>query len=76
MGHFIKKGYSNRNRQDFDTYYSINGAVYAARFDYLKKRNDFLGPITYAYKMPKSRSVDIDDALDFCFAESIMRNNL
>ena len=41
-----------------------NGAVYAARTKHLRAGGDLVGPGTAAVEMPRSRSVDIDDALD------------
>lgn len=37
--------------------------------DYLHEYNGFLGPDTFAFKMPRDRSVDIDSDLDFKLAE-------
>lgn len=52
-------------RQDLPPAYTLNGAIYIAKVEWLLKFKNFLGPETVAYKMPKSRSIDIDNALDF-----------
>lgn len=52
-------------RQDLPPVYTLNGAIYIAKVEWLLKSKNFLGPETVAYKMPKSRSIDIDNALDF-----------
>lgn len=52
-------------RQDLPSVYTLNGAIYIANVEWLLKSRNFLGPETVAYKMPKSRSIDIDNALDF-----------
>jgi len=52
-------------RQDLPSVYTLNGAIYIAKVEWLLKSRNFLGPETVAYKMPKSRSIDIDNALDF-----------
>lgn len=52
-------------RQDLPPVYTLNGAIYIAKVEWVLKFRNFLGPETVAYKMPKSRSIDIDNALDF-----------
>lgn len=66
----------NMGRQKLPTYYRINGAIYMLRTDLLWQENlNLYGPKTYAYVMPKERSVDIDDELDFIMAETIMKRH-
>ena len=62
----------NKNRQDYEDIYLPNGAIYAADIDYLNKSDSFYTNDTIAYIMPKKRSIDIDDEIDFLFAESIL----
>lgn len=54
------------------TSYRINGAIYLTREDYIKRHKTFIGKRTFAYIMPKSRSVDIDDEFDFKLAEFLL----
>jgi len=55
-------------------YYYINGAVYIATAEWLKKQRTFYMPReTAMYIMPKYRSIDIDDEGDWEVAEKIMR---
>lgn len=56
-------------------YHILNGAVYLAYSTYLKKYKSFLGAKTFAYVMPPERSVDIDTALDFKFAQMLKNNS-
>lgn len=56
------------NRQAEARSFIPNGAVYILKKELLYKRT-YYSDKTYAYKMPKSRSVDIDDYMDFQFAE-------
>ena len=62
---FLRQEILNKRRQDLPIFYRLNGAIYIADMDYLHKYNGFFGPKTFAYKMPKNRSVDIDSDLDF-----------
>ncbi|TZE82175.1 cytidylyltransferase domain-containing protein [Calorimonas adulescens] len=73
MKDFIDKEVLDKNRQELKTYYRLNGAIYLAKWDYIKQCNSFYGDKTYAYIMPKERSVDVDDELDLKFAEFLMK---
>jgi CMP-N,N'-diacetyllegionaminic acid synthase len=52
-------------RQDLPIVCSLNGAVYAARTEWLRQHRSFLSPETVAYQMPFERSLDIDTENDF-----------
>lgn len=56
-----------------DRFYRLNGAIYLACCDYLKRKKAFMTGKTFAYVMPEERSLDIDDEMDFKFAEFIKR---
>jgi N-acylneuraminate cytidylyltransferase/CMP-N,N'-diacetyllegionaminic acid synthase len=74
MKHFLKPELINKNRQDIPIDYRINGAIYLAYSNYLKLQRTMFGEETYAYIMPRERSVDIDTELDFKFAEFILKS--
>jgi len=65
MKDFIRPQILNKRRQDLPRFYRLNGAIYLAETDYLRECNGFLGQDTYAYEMPKDRSIDIDTDIDF-----------
>lgn len=52
--------------------YVRNGSVYAATTASIREGN-IIGPICLAYEMPRERSVDINDPIDFEFAEFLMK---
>lgn len=60
-------------RQNLDTYYRLNGAIYIQKTELLMNNLDLYGPNSYAYVMSKIHSIDIDDAFDFMVAEAAMR---
>ena len=62
----------NRNRQELPQYYRINGAIYIAEIENYLVEKSFYERDSYAFKMPKERSVDIDSELDFLWAETIL----
>lgn len=72
MKDFISPEIINKRRQDLPVFYRLNGAIYLAETDYLSEQNSFFGPNTFAYKMPKERSVDIDSGLDFKLAQLLL----
>lgn len=74
MDHFDKEEYKNLPRQELPTFYRYNGAIYLIKSEELEKENIF-SEKCYAYIMPPERSIDIDSALDFLVAETIMKVN-
>ncbi len=62
-------------RQQLPVYYRINGAIYLVNTDFLMKRGNLYDKDSYAYIMPKERSVDIDSILDFLLVEAYLREN-
>lgn len=60
-------------RQELSTYYRLNGAIYIQTVDLLMQGGDLYGDKSYAYVMEKEHSVDIDDEMDFMFAEVMIR---
>jgi CMP-N,N'-diacetyllegionaminic acid synthase len=59
-------------RQDLPCTYQLNGALYVAKCSWLQANPKFITPQTYAYVMPQQRSIDIDDEVDFRFAELML----
>lgn len=60
-------------RQTLPTYYRVNGAIYISDTGEFIKNHNLYHEFGYAYVMEKSRSIDIDDILDFELAEIIMK---
>ena len=76
MNGFLDRA-ANAGRQKLPVYYRINGAIYMLKDSVLAHAETALyGEGTYAYIMPKQRSVDIDDAFDFTIAETIIKGGL
>lgn len=72
MDGFLSKA-TNVRRQKLDTYYRINGAIYMIDIQIILNRKEIYGERSYAYIMPKERSVDVDDLMDFKIAEMYMK---
>ena len=73
---FLKKvlNKSYTRKQDCPTVYEINGAIYIINTVSLYKRDTLIFDKTRKYVMDKRSSIDIDDLLDFKFAEFILDN--
>jgi len=70
MDKFIKAEIKGLRSQDLPMYYRLNGAIYLCKKEKLLIEKSFhLKQNTYAYIMEKEFSIDIDDKLDFDFAE-------
>lgn len=73
MKGFVKKEYRELPRQKMPAYYRVNGAVYLVRRDCLTDMSCLYDNNCYAYIMDRRSSIDIDDALDFDIASTILR---
>lgn len=74
MDNFINPQYMKNNRQQIETFYRINGAIYIVKYDYLLKNETIYKKNSYAFIMGKNKSIDIDDMFDFQFAEFLLNN--
>ncbi|HBX50595.1 MAG: CMP-N-acetlyneuraminic acid synthetase [Bacteroidetes bacterium GWF2_33_38] len=74
MENFIRPEIRNKRSQDLPKYYRLNGAVYVSEIKYLYENNGFLGHQTKAYVMPRERSIDIDNEIDFKLAELVLKS--
>lgn len=62
--------------QDLERYYRVNGALYICKKEkLLNEKSFFISDNIYAYKMKKEESIDIDEKLDFKFAELLLQEN-
>ena len=59
-------------RQDLSASFTPNGALFVGLVDYLKSRKSFYTDNTLGYVMPKERSLDIDDEVDFLVCECLL----
>jgi N-acylneuraminate cytidylyltransferase/CMP-N,N'-diacetyllegionaminic acid synthase len=75
MKNFLPTEALNANRQDLQVFYRLNGAIYLAFIEYFKENRGFWGDKTFAYIMPKERSVDIDDIIDFRLAAVLLKKD-
>jgi N-acylneuraminate cytidylyltransferase len=60
----IDTGSQATRRQDLPEVYALNGAVYVARGEWLRKHRTFVTPETVAHVLPRDRAIDIDTAAD------------
>jgi N-acylneuraminate cytidylyltransferase/CMP-N,N'-diacetyllegionaminic acid synthase len=73
VGKFLGGSNLHKNRQALPDYYRINGAVYISTADLLREKRSFLSRNTHAYIMPPEKSIDIDNRIDFKFAEFLVK---
>lgn len=70
---FIKNEYQVP-RQKLEKTYTLNGAIYIIKVSCLEQA-DFYGKNSFVYIMDKKESVDIDNDLDFKFAELLIKES-
>jgi len=66
----------NTRRQDLPKVYMPNGALFIASTEYLQEKKSFYTKDTTGFIMPKERSYDIDDELDFIICEYLLNKVL
>lgn len=75
MVSFLSGDLLNKRSQDLPDFYRINGAIYLVKTERLiKEKSFFIRDKIFAYKMSAKESVDIDEEVDFLFAEAILKN--
>ena len=60
-------------RQKLPKVYQLNGAVYVVDCDYVRENRTVVGNGFTGYIMPKERSYDIDEPVDFLICEHFMK---
>lgn len=73
LKNYIKHKKENLRRQDLESVFSLNGAIFLVKTKYILKGNWF-GENCYPLIMPQSRSLEIDTKFDFQLAELIKTN--
>ena len=64
-----------QNRQEYEKTYYPNGAIFVFRYKLIKERR-YYSENSFAYIMPKLRSVDIDAIEDFLWAEFLLKKKI
>ena len=72
MIRLLDTGRDIQRRQDLPQIFGLNGAVYVAECNWLRKSRSFTGEDTIGYLMPQERSIDIDSELDLLFVQTIL----
>lgn len=70
----VKEGYF-ASRQQAHKVYDMNASIYVWWKDVLKSKKKIFLKNSCIYVMPKKRSVDIDDYIDFKIAETLSKND-
>tara|TARA_B100000212_G_scaffold338083_1_gene314025 strand:- start:701 stop:1375 length:675 start_codon:yes stop_codon:yes gene_type:complete len=60
------------NRQDYEEFFVINGAIYISSKQSIINNKSLINKNTLGYIMPKERSIDIDELLDWEIAEMLL----
>lgn len=69
MEKFVNSSLIGKPRQQLETHYRFNGAIYIVKTQYLLESKELYKHKSYAYVMDKEHSVDIDDDIDFALAK-------
>lgn len=72
---FLPKSKRGRNRQEHPQKYQLNAAIYVGKWDIWANKQDYYETKIVPVFMPKERSIDVDDMMDFKIAELLMRRD-
>lgn len=72
MKGFLPSDMVSKNRQELPTFYRINGAIYIVSTAYFLGTQTIYDGNSFAYIMPRERSIDIDTLHDFTLAEYLL----
>lgn len=61
-------------RQEIEPLYFLEGTIYASRVSTLLERRTFYHDATIGYEVPKWKSPEIDDIVDFLLVEAIIKH--
>ncbi|MFL5753815.1 MAG: cytidylyltransferase domain-containing protein [Bacteroidia bacterium] len=70
---YENKTYKVYRRQEIDEVYFFEGSMYISKTESLKKLRSFYHEKTLGFVMPKWKSFEIDDAIDFIIIESLLK---
>lgn len=63
---------TKKSRQELPQAYNLNGALYLAEVEWLKRTKTLIHDTTLGYVMPTERSTDLDTELDWDWAEFLL----
>lgn len=70
MKTYASSPYNQMRRQDLETHYRENGAIYIVNASKILNRDyNYYRDNCYGYVMPRERSIDIDSKMDFMIAD-------
>ncbi|MDE0582108.1 acylneuraminate cytidylyltransferase family protein [Planococcus sp. A6] len=69
---FISQDLIDKNRQSLPKYYQLNGAIYIIETSQISDNHNLYSEYSYAYIMSHTKSIDIDNLLDFLLVELIV----
>ena len=73
ISHYMPMKNPTPRRQELEQYYVLNGAIFLVKTKFIKQ-GDWYGKNSFAYVMPKNRSIDIDSLDDIKLANFYINN--
>jgi len=73
---FQDKNMSSIRRQDIRDVYFFEGSIYVSEVKTFLNKKSFYHSKTIAYKLPKYKTIEIDDIYDFIMAEALLKNRI
>lgn len=74
MSPLLESQPTNLRRQDIEPVYFLDGTIYSSFTSSLRNQKSFYHDCTFGFEVPKWKSLEIDDIIDFSMVESVMRH--
>lgn len=71
---YVGRNFQTLRRQEIEDLYFFEGTLYISDIDIIQKEKSFYHHRTLPYIVPKWKSIEIDDIIDFICAEAIINN--
>jgi CMP-N,N'-diacetyllegionaminic acid synthase len=71
---FLQIQPTNLRRQEIEPVYFLDGTIYSSFTSSLRNKKSFYHDLTFGIEVPKWKSFEIDDIIDFLMVESVMKH--
>ena len=71
---YLREDYKSSRRQDIEEVYFYEGSLYISYIGTLRRERSFYHETTLGFKIPKWKSFEVDDLVDFIIIEALMKS--
>jgi len=76
MKNFISPEIAKKNRQELPFYYQLDGAMFAAKWDFLKEQKSWFADNSFATVTPSERAIDVDGPIQLELVKTLIKERI